>query len=129
LKEIYVPTSTRHPIGDPIEEVIEFMQPYIAPIIKRINVDEFTTAEFVEALNMDPETSAVYEQAIERWHEDNEEAAKMVIHGQVIPQVLRRSGLVEWSGYAYGYEDPYGVPAWWKKTEAATQPSELSESP
>lgn len=110
-----MPTSTRHPIGDPIEDVIEFMRPYIAPIIVRINVDEFTTSEFIDALNMDETSSAIYEQAIERWHEKDEQAAKLVIHGQVIPQLLRRSGLVEWSGYAYGHEDPYGVPAWWKK--------------
>ena len=114
-----MPTPSHHPIGDPIEDVIEFMRPYIASIILRINVDEFTTAEFIQALNMDPETSAVYAEAIERWHEKDTQAAKLVIHGQVIPQLLRRSGLVEWSGYAYGHEDPYGVPAWWKKTEEA----------
>ena len=114
-----MPTPTHHPIGDPVEEVIDFMRPYIAPIIERINVDEFTTAEFIQALNMDPESAAVYEQAIERWHEQDEQAAKLVIHGQVVPQLLRRSGIVEWSGYAYGHEDPYGVPAWWKKTAAS----------
>lgn len=119
-----MPTSTRHPIGDPIEEVIAFMEPYIAPIIMRINVDDFTTAEFIQALNMDPDTSAVYNEAIDRWHENNEEAARMVIHGQVIPQLLRRSGLVEWSGYAYGHEDPYGVPAWWTKIGDAAAASE-----
>ncbi|CAN5510061.1 hypothetical protein BH24CHL1_BH24CHL1_19650 [soil metagenome] len=115
-----MPTPSHHSIGDPIEEVIEYMRPYIAPIIVRINVDEFTTSEFIQALNMDPESSAVYEEAIERWHENNAEAAKLVIHGQVIPQLLRRSGMVEWSGYAYGHEDPYGVPAWWKKNDTAT---------
>lgn len=114
-----MPTSTRSSIGDPIEDVIAFMQPYIAPIITRINVDEFTTGEFIQALNMDPESSAIYDQAIEMWHENSEEAAKLVIHGQVIPQLLRRSGLVDWSGYAYGHEDPYGVPAWWKKIESS----------
>jgi len=129
VKEQVLPTPTRHPIGDPIEDVIDFMQPYIAPIVQRINVDEFTTSEFVQALNMDPETSQVYEQAIERWHENSEEAAKMVIHGQVIPQLLRRSGLVEWSGYAYGHEDPYGVPAWWKKTETHPGDDIRQESP
>lgn len=114
-----MPTPTRSSIGDPIEEVVDFMKPHIAPIIRRINVDEFTTAEFVQALNMDQKTSAVYEQAIQLWHENDDEAARLVIHGQVIPLLLRRSGLVEWSGYAYGHEDPYGVPAWWTKTEAA----------
>lgn len=96
------------------------MEPYIAPIIERINVDEFTTAEFVQALNMDPQTAAVYNEAIERWHEHDDQAAKLVIHGQVIPQLLRSSGMVEWSGYAYGHEDPYGVPAWWKKIESTS---------
>lgn len=119
-----MPNPSHHSIGDPIEEVIEFMRPYIAPIIMRINVDEFTTSEFIQALNMDPESSAVYAEAIERWHENNVEAAKLVIHGQVVPQLLRRSGLVEWSGYAYGHEDPYGVPAWWKKNEAAIASAE-----
>jgi hypothetical protein len=80
-------------------------------------------------LNMDPESAQVYEQAIERWHENNEEAAKLVIHGQVIPQLLRRSGLVEWSGYAYGHEDPYGVPAWWKKNSSSASGSQGSDQP
>lgn len=124
-----MPTPTHHPIGDPIEEVIDYMRPYIAPIIKRINVDEFTTAEFILALNMDPETAAIYEGAIERWHENDVEAAKLVIHGQVVPQLLRRSGLVEWSGYAYGHEDPYGVPAWWKKTAEAMTDDGSPSSP
>lgn len=114
-----MPTSTHHPIGDPVEEVIEFMRPYIVPIIDRINVDEFTTSEFIQALNMDPETAEIYQQAIAMWHEHDDNAARLVIHGQVIPQLLRRSGSVEWSGYAYGHEDPFGVPAWWKKTAAA----------
>ena len=37
----------------------------------------------------------------------------MVIHGQVIPGILRRTNLVEWAGYAHGESDPYAVPAWW----------------
>lgn len=113
-----MPTPSHSELGDPIEEVITYMEPYIAPIIERINVDEFTTVEFIEALNMDPQTAYVYQQAIERWHENDEQAAKLVVHGQVVPQLLRRSGLVEWSGYAYGYDDPYGVPAWWKKIDS-----------
>jgi hypothetical protein len=104
------------PSDDPVEDLIDFLRPYIAPIIERINVDEFTTVEFISALQMDPPTQAAYEESIRRWHESNPEMARMVIHGQVIPQLLRRSGLVEWSGYAYGEPDPYAVPAWWRKT-------------
>ena len=58
---------------------------------------------------------AQYDEAVRRWPEDNPEMAKMVVHGQVIPQLLRASQLVEWNGYAYGEDDPYAVPAWWKK--------------
>jgi hypothetical protein len=34
-----------------------------------------------------------------------------------VPQLLRKSGLVEWNGYAYDEDDPYAVPAWWKKLQ------------
>jgi hypothetical protein len=100
---------------DTIEELIDFVEPYIDPIIERINVDEFTTIEFIQALNMDPETAEVYAETLARWPERDPHLAKLVVHGQVIPQALRRSRLVEWAGYAYGEEDPFGVPAWWRK--------------
>lgn len=107
--------SSRRESADQVEELIEFLAPYLNTIIERINVEEFTTVEFVEVLQTDPPTAAAYQEAITRWHEDNPELAKLVIHGQVIPQALRRSGLVEWAGYAYGEHDAYAVPAWWRK--------------
>ncbi len=103
------------PGGDPVEELMAFLEPFVAPIVERINVDEFTTVEFIEAMQLDPPTAAAYEEAIRRWPEDNPDMAKMVVHGQVIPQLLRSSRLVEWNGYAYGEDDPWAVPAWWKK--------------
>jgi hypothetical protein len=102
--------------GDTVEDLVDFVEPYVDPIIARINVDEFTTVEFIQAFNMDPETAAVYDEALRRWPERDPHLAQLVLHGQVIPQALRRSRLVEWAGYAYGEEDPYGVPAWWRKT-------------
>ena len=101
--------------GETIEQLVTFVEPYIDPIIERINVDEFTTMEFIQALNMDPAAAGVYQEALNRWPERDPHLAQLVMHGQVIPQVLRRSRLVEWAGYAYGEEDPYGVPAWWRK--------------
>jgi hypothetical protein len=41
----------------------------------------------------------------------------MVIHGQVIPGVLRNSKRIEWAGFAHGYPDEYAVPAWWRFVE------------
>jgi hypothetical protein len=111
-----MPAPTRHPIGDPLEAATEFLAPFVTPIIERINVDEFTTVEFVAAMQLDPPTRDAYQSAIaDYWGHEDPEMAKMVIHGQVIPDLLRRSGLVEWAGYAHGIDDPYAVPAWWKK--------------
>ncbi|MDI3339879.1 MAG: hypothetical protein QJR03_05030 [Sphaerobacter sp.] len=104
----------QEPVEGLIEELIEFLRPYIVPLIDRIDVDEFTTVEFIEAMQLDEPTRQAYEAAVRRWPE-GEHRARMVIHGQVIPTLLRRSGRVEWAGYAYGEEDPYAVPAWWRK--------------
>jgi hypothetical protein len=65
-----------------------------------------------------PEGDALYEEAIRRWGERDEHMSRMVIHGQVIPGILRRSPGVEWAGFAHGEPDPYGVPAWWRIQES-----------
>ena len=64
-------------------------------------------------MQTDPAAGVAYEEALRRWGE-GERYGKMVVHGQVIPTVLRRSGLVEWLGFAHGEEDPYAVPARWR---------------
>jgi len=99
---------------DPVDAIIDFLRPFVGPLIQRINVDEFTTVEFIEAMQMDPPTKDAYDASVRRWPEQ-EDYAKMIIHGQVIPVLLRQSGMVEWAGYAYGEDDPYAVPAWWRK--------------
>lgn len=109
------PTETR------MQEITELLRPYVPPIIERINVEEFTTVEFIEEMQMDPETNDVYQNAISRWIEPGEFRAKTVIHGQVIPLLLRQTGLVEWAGFAHGEEDPYAVPAWWRKLDSASK--------
>lgn len=106
--------STDSPLSpDPVEDLIEFLSPYVESVVDRLNVDEFTTVEFIDVMQTDSSVLAAYNESIRRWHEDNPEMAKMVIHGQVIPQILRRSGKVRWSGYAHNQLDQYAVPAWW----------------
>jgi hypothetical protein len=104
------PTESR------IHEIVAYLHPYIDPIIERINVGEFTTVEFIDAMQMDEPVRLAYEQALRQWIEPGEHRAKTVIHGQVIPILLRNSALVEWAGFAHGEDDPYAVPAWWRKT-------------
>lgn len=89
------------------------MAPAVEDILRRLEGDEFTTSELIEVMRSDPTAAAAYDDAIRFWGE-GERYAKMVIHGQVIPGAMRRSGLVEWVGFAHGDDDPYAVPALWR---------------
>ena len=109
---------------DRIEELIEFVQPMVHELLRRLDpgeTDEFTTVEFIEVMRSVPEGEAAYAEAVRRWGE-GERGSRLVVHGQVIPVALRRTGLVEWMGYAYGEEDPYGVPARWRLLEVGGDP-------
>ncbi len=90
---------------EPIIEATELLRPHIASVVRRVNVEEFTTVEFVEVMQMDEACQAAYALALDRWPESDETLAKMVIHGQIIPELLRATRLVEWAGYAHGEED------------------------
>jgi hypothetical protein len=105
------------PKMDPILQATDVLRGHIAPIIERINVDEFTTVEFIEALQQDDAARHAFELALSRWPR-NDDLARMIVHGQIIPELLRESGLVEWSGFAYDQEDPYAIPAWWRRIAA-----------
>ncbi len=97
---------------DRVDAITEFLAPTIGDILRRIEGDEFTTTEFIALLQSDPKANAAYLEALRRWGE-GERAAKMVVHGQVIPGILRRSNRVEWLGFAHGEDDPYAVPGRW----------------
>jgi hypothetical protein len=98
---------------DRVDAIIDFLAPTVEDILRRLEGDEFTTTELIEILQTDPAGHAAYREALRRWGE-GERYAKMVIHGQVIPATMRRSGLVEWLGFAYGEEDSFAVPARWR---------------
>jgi hypothetical protein len=99
---------------DLVDELMDMMAPVVDDILARLEPGEFTTPEFIEFLRSVPEANAAYHEALHRWGERDEHMSKLVIHGQVIPGVLRRSPLVEWAGFAHGEPDPYAVPAWWR---------------
>lgn len=98
---------------DRVDAIIAFLGPTIDDVLSRIEGDEFTTTEFIELLQSDPGANAAYMEALRRWGE-GDRYAKMVVHGQVIPGILRRSTLVEWLGFAHGVDDAYAVPARWR---------------
>src|SRR5215218_1034305 len=98
---------------DRVDAITAFLTPTIDGILSRIEGDEFTTTEFIALLKSDPEANAAYLEALRRWGE-GDRAAKMVVHGQVIPGVLRQSNQVEWLWVAHGEDDPYAVPGRWR---------------
>jgi hypothetical protein len=104
---------------DRIEALIAYLTPVVAGILERLEGEEFTTPQFIEVMLSDPEAAVNYEAALDRWGEE-ERYAKMVVHGQVIPAILRRSDRVEWAGFAHGEEDAYAVPAWWRLRSPAS---------
>jgi hypothetical protein len=102
---------------DKVDELMDFMAPFVAALLQQLEPGEFTTPSFIELIRSIPEGEALYEAALQRWGEADERMSKMVIHGQVIPGILRRSPNVEWAGFAHGDADPYAVPAWWRLRE------------
>jgi hypothetical protein len=98
---------------DRVDAITAFLAPAVDDILSRIEGDEFTTTEFIALLQSDPEANAAYLESLRRWGE-GDRAAKMVVHGQVIPGILRRSNLIEWIGFAHGEDDPYAVPGRWR---------------
>jgi hypothetical protein len=107
------PRETALDRPDRVDAITAFLAPTINAILSRIEGDEFTTTEFIALLQSDPEANTAYLEALRRWGE-GDRAAKMVVHGQIIPGVLRRSNLVEWLGFAHGEDDPYAVPGRWR---------------
>jgi hypothetical protein len=97
---------------DRVDALTDFLAPVVDDLLRRLEGDEFTTSDFIAVMQSDPDAAAAYDEALRQWGE-GERYAKMVVHGQVIPAALRRSGRVEWAGFAYGQDDPYAVPARW----------------
>jgi len=98
---------------DRITAMVDLMRGPAFSVIDRLEGSKFSTPEFIEVLLTDPDASAAYAEAIGHWGE-SEHAAKMVVHGQVVPAILRDAPGVEWLGFAHGVTDPYAVPAWWR---------------
>jgi hypothetical protein len=98
---------------DRVDAIIAFLAPTIDDVVERLEGEEFTTTEFIALVQSDSAANDAYQEALRRWGE-GDRYARMVIHGQVIPAILRRNPRLEWLGFAYGDEDPYAVPARWR---------------
>ena len=122
----HLPAETALDRPDRVDAIMEFLTPVIEDLLARLDGDEFTTVDFIEVMRSDEAGEAAYLEAIRRWGE-SDQYAKMVLHGQAIPGVLRRSTRVEWFGFAHGVPDAYAVPANWRLRHG--EPSASEEHP
>lgn len=105
--------------NQPTAEAADLLRGPLRQLLALIDADEFTTLQLIDVVAEHPPSRVAYAQALALWP-GNERRAKMIVHGQVIPQLLRESGVVEWAGFAHGEADPYAVPAWWRRVGPAT---------
>ena len=81
----------------------------------------FTTHQFIKAFRQDPEAEAAYQRAIEILAQSPgwSHAAAQVLHGQIIPELLRATPNVHFAGFAHDapadQRDGTHVPSYWRK--------------
>lgn len=100
----------------------EAVAPAVALTLRRAPAGlRFTTNQFIRAMLEQPDGRAAYEATLGvlRGHQSWGTLAKQVLHGQIIPDLLRASGQVRFAGFAHdapaGDDDGMSVPSWWRK--------------
>jgi hypothetical protein len=106
-----------HPSDERSTEVLE---PVIANLLEQASVGRFSTRGLIEALRSFPQGEAAYQEAERILGEEqaSEHMVRQILHGQVIPEILRRVPAVRFRGYIHGEpeeDDGYGIPSWWEK--------------
>jgi hypothetical protein len=101
------------------EQAYVIMEQPVQEAIARISLSRFSTKRFIEEIRASTEGDAAYQEALSIMSATGgEHMAMMVLHGQVIPSLLRRSGHVQFGGFIHGNpaeNDGFGVPSMWNK--------------
>jgi hypothetical protein len=97
----------------------DILAPHLFAAVARMTAPRFSTRRVIQQLRATPEGEAAYVEALERCGGSTDHMARMIVHGQTIPELLRASGLVRFAGFIHGQpdeDDGFGVPSWWRKT-------------
>jgi hypothetical protein len=102
------------------EEAYDALAPGVEEAIARMPASLFSTKAVIEQLRAVEAGAAAYEKALQVLAEEgaNDHTARLVVHGQVIPGLLRRSSKVRFGGFIHGdpsQDDGYAVPSWWQR--------------
>ena len=104
------------------EQAMEQLSVFVTAMLGRVPVGRrFTTHQFITALRQEPAAEAAYQQSralladTPGWSH----AAAQVLHGQVIPELLRAAPGVRFAGFAHdappSEDDGTAVPSYWRK--------------
>src|SRR5687768_523770 len=102
------------------EQAYAIMEAPVHTAIEQIALPRFSTKRFIAEIRSTEDGDAAYREALESMASGGEHMATMVLHGQVIPTLLRRSGLVKFGGFIHGNpaeDDGFGVPSLWNKLQ------------
>jgi hypothetical protein len=102
------------------EQAYVIMESPVRDAIERIPLSRFSTRRLIEEIRASVDGEVAYQEALRTMASDPsaEHMALMVLHGQVIPGLLRRSGLVQFGGFIHGNpaeDDGFAVPSLWNK--------------
>jgi hypothetical protein len=105
----------------PDERSYALLVPQVEAALARITLDRFSTKRIVEELRADPEGEVAYQAALAEYVQTgtDDRMAHLIVHGQVVPEILRHAGQVRFGGFIHGQpeeDDGYAVPSWWRKT-------------
>jgi hypothetical protein len=105
-----------------IEAALEVIAPYVGRTLERAPAGKkFTTFQLIAALRQDPAAEAAYQRALTVLADSPgwSHAATQVLHGQVIPELLRASPGVHFAGFAHDAppteHDGTSVPSYWRR--------------
>jgi len=104
---------------DSSPEALAVIEPHLPAAIERMSGRRFSTKRIIEQLRATPEGESAYNEALGYCAANQtDHMAHMVLHGQVVAELLRRSPLIRFGGFIHGEpdeDDGYCVPSWWIK--------------
>lgn len=102
------------------ERSTELLEPIVGDLLAQASAGRFSTRRLIDALRSFPAGETAYSAAERVLGEEgySENMTRQILHGQVIPDILRRSAVIRFRGYIHGdpdEDDGYGIPSWWEK--------------
>jgi hypothetical protein len=104
----------------PDERSFVLLVPEVEAALTRLTEPRFSTKRIIEEVRAQPEGETAYQAALQEYLQSgtDDRMARLIVHGQVIPEILRHSGQVRFGGFIHGQpeeNDGYAVPSWWRR--------------